>query len=133
METASVIPLRFDARAGAIVAARLARKPDAVLQLTLTTTLNRGFAYVVPELRWAKAARIAQHSDLVPTAGPHGVYLFVAPRLLRYLTWHPAAVTGQRLGPFTWLMLAVDPLFVDALRRWEQQHPTIALPSRMAA
>lgn len=128
-----MIPLRFDARAHTIIATRLAKRPAAVLQLTLTTVPSRGFAYTMPELRWARATRVAQNPDLVPTVGPHGVPLFVAPRLLRYLTWHPATVIGQRLGPFSWLMLAVDPLFAEAMRRWEQQHPTIALPSRAAA
>ena len=133
MDTASEAPLRFDAQARAIIAGRLAKRPAAVLQLTLITAPSRGFAYTVPELRWARAARIARNPDLVPTSGPLGVRLFVAPRLLRYLTWHPASVIGQRLGPFRWLMLAVDPLFVEAMRRWEQQHPTIVLPSRAAA
>lgn len=128
-----MIPLRFDTQARAIIAARLAKKPAAVLQLTLATVPSRGYAYTMPELRWVKAARIARNPDLVPATGPHGVPLFVAPRLLRYLTWHPASVVGQRLGPFTWLILAVDPLFVETMRRWEQQHPTMALPSRAAA
>ncbi len=125
--------LRFDSRARDIIAARLHKCADAALCLELRRSSGPGAVYALPSLNWTTAAKAARQDRLLRASGPHGVPIFVAPRLWRYLTWHPIAITGQTFGPFfTRLLPAVDPLFAQTLRTWEYQHPDIVLPRNVA-
>ncbi len=124
--------LRFDDNARLLIARRLAKRPTAALRLDLATIYAPRYPSVQLDLRWTTLERARRGDGLILVRGPHDVPVFVAPRLARYLFWRPVTVIGQRLGPFTRLLPAVDPLFVDDLRRWEQQHPATVLPGQAA-
>lgn len=126
-------PVRFDGTAREIIAARLANHPDAALRFELKTTYGRGTAYHFPFLNWTTADRAARERGLARVSAANGLALYIEPRLLRYWMWHPVSVRGQRFGPFSRLLPSIPPLFMDALRRWEAQHPAIALSSSAVA
>ena len=125
-------PLKFDRTAQTLIAKRLRRKPQAALHLDLAPVYSPMFPSLAPALRWTTCGR-ALTRDTVQVSGPHGVPLLIDRRLYRYLAWHPITVCGERLGPIARLFLAVDPLFVEQMRRWEWQHPAIAVPAHAAA
>lgn len=124
--------LRFDDNARALIARRLKRRPTAALRLDLAAVYAPRYPSVRLDLRWTTAERARRDAGLLTANGPCGVPVFIAPRLWRYLFWHPITVIGQRIGPFTRLLPGADALFVDDLRRWEQQHPNTTLPDRVA-
>lgn len=122
-------PLHFDDVTCAHLATHRAAHPDAALRLELVSTYSRGGPYSALVLRWTTVARAERNSQLLRWTGPHAVPVFIAPRLWRYMLWHPLGVHGVRVGPFTRLVPDVDPLFVATLQRWERQHPLMGLPS----
>ncbi len=91
-------------------------------KLILERVYLRGIAPYIPVLRWTSSLDASRSTHLVRATGPRGVPLFIQWRLWRYLTWHPIKVIGQRLGPFSRLLPAVDPLFAEDLLTWERQH-----------
>jgi hypothetical protein len=123
-----MIPLIFDDLAAAIIAHRLKARPDAALCLTLEPTYARRMAYSRLVLRWTSAAKAGRDERLLSWTGPHGVPVFIAPRLWRYLVWHPLRVRGSRLGPFVRLLPMATVVFDIELRQWEGLHPSIELP-----
>lgn len=122
-------PLYFDDLAETIISRRLRKRPNAALRLTLQATYSRGGACHTLTLCWVSAASAAREPDLLQWAGPHGIPMYIAPRLWRYLVWHPLRVRGERLGPFSRLLPLGDIGFDLDLRRWERLHPAMELPT----
>ncbi len=116
-------PLCFDDLAYGIIARRLAKHPDAALQLKIRHTQGRGGPYSIVTLRWTTRGRAERDTSMVRWHGPDRVPVFVVPRLWRYLAWHPLRVNGLRFGPFSMLIPATDPLYVNDMCAWERTHP----------
>jgi hypothetical protein len=116
-------PLCFDDLAHGIIAHRLARRPDAALYLQIRHSYGRGGAYSIVVLRWTARHRAERDIGPVCWHGPHGVPVFIVPRLWRYLSWHPLRVNGVRFGPFSTLVPETDPLYVSDMCNWEWTHP----------
>jgi hypothetical protein len=127
MEVTLTTNVNFDHTAQEIIAARLSGKPDLALTLILERVYMRGFAPYAPMLRWTSSLKAARSAHLVRMTGPAGVPLYIQGRLSRYLTWHPINVVGQRFGPFSRLLPAVDPLFAEDLLTWERQHTDVCI------
>ena len=128
-----MFPLWFDESADGIIHHRLAKRPDAVLRLEILPSYSRGGSYHLLTLTWTSRSRAECDRGLIRWDGPHGVPLFIVPRLSRYLAWHPLHVHGLRLGPFRRLIPAGGPLFVVNLRAWEQTHPIVNVSELPAA
>jgi hypothetical protein len=120
-------PLSFDVTACEIIAGRITKHPGTVLRLEIDRTYSRGSSYCTLKLAWATQSDADRDQSLVRWQGPHGVQVYVAPRLWRYLAFHALAVSGRHLGFIRRLSLETEPRFLDVLSEWEQTHPTVGM------
>src|SRR5258708_4714542 len=84
--------LRFDEMARAIVATRLSKRPNAALRIELLPISHRSGLYFVLSIRWTTVDQAARDGALVRCTGSHDVPAYVAPRIWRYMLWHPLQI-----------------------------------------
>lgn len=115
----------LDERARAVIARRRSRGGDDRLFLRLERgSLRAGVPWVLV-VGWAKRQR-QEDADIVQRAGDAEVYM--DRRIARYTRSRDLTISGARLGPWQWLVVA-DPFAFEHMREWEQTHRDVPLPS----
>lgn len=114
----------LDNSAGDVIARRRARGKDTTLFLRLERgPLRAGVPWILT-VGWAPLTR---PDGTVVVQSPEDVRVYVDPRVARYAQWRDLTISGARLGPWAWLVVA-DPFAFEHMREWERTHTDVPLP-----
>lgn len=121
--------LIIDEEARAALTRRRQRGRDAAIMVRVAAVPARGCTCQIVAT-WAsqrdrQRAAAAQRVD--------DVTIHLGPRMARYARWHDVTISAWRLGPLTRLAVADEPLVLLELLEWEQLHPGLTAPSRLAS
>lgn len=110
------------------VARRRARGKDATLSLRLDRSSLRAGVPWVMTVGWTSRRR-AENGFVLRHTGD--VQVRIDLRIARYAQWRDLIISGARLGPWRWPVVA-DPFAFEHMREWERSHPDGEAPAPMA-